>query len=411
MLKDFIDSIKVIDAHEHIIGIEERKYKNIGFFGMLHYLESDFVTVADISWGYFEDDKVSFEEKSKRFLDEWHKVMNTNYARHLKIAMCDLYGVCEFDKESLIALDKKIKTKSNDKNWYKHVLKDKSNIEMAFVMYAANSVDCDFFKSILYCDQYLWLEQMKTIMADKLCDRNLYSYEAYLEQQVLEEINMGMVALKLAIAYWRNLNINVVSLQDAQSIFNKICEGKSISKAEEKDLQDYLIGFFVKLSIKYDLPMQIHTGHQEPSATGNGNDIRNSNVELLIPFIGRNKKVTFVLLHCGFPYIDAYLTIIKNYSNVYMDFSWIYVISQYDAKVALHKAIEMIPNHRIIGFGGDYLQVELAYAHQKTARRLINSVLNEKINDGYLTQKEAKEIAVNILRDNAIGLYKLNLSM
>ena len=41
------------------------------------------------------------------------------------------------------------------------------------------------------------------------------------------------------------------------------------------------------------------------------------------------------------------------------------------------------------------------------ARRVVSEVLCEKIESGYLSEDEARHIAVRILRDNAIELYGL----
>jgi len=87
----------------------------------------------------------------------------------------------------------------------------------------------------------------------------------------------------------------------------------------------------------------------------------------------------------------------------------VYVISPTIAKQILHQMIEMVPQNKIFGFGGDYNFVEGAYAHQKLARKIVGDVLVEKVQDRMLTEKEAVEFAGRIFRENLLELYKLKV--
>ena len=80
--------------------------------------------------------------------------------------------------------------------------------------------------------------------------------------------------------------------------------------------------------------------------------------------------------------MTTYLSIAKNYPNVYTDFTWTYIISPTAAKQILHQMIEMVPQTKIQGFGGDYNHVEGTYAHLKLARGIIADTLAEKIAEG-----------------------------
>ena len=62
-----------------------------------------------------------------------------------------------------------------------------------------------------------------------------------------------------------------------------------------------------------------------------------------------------------------------------------------------------------ITWGGDCFYAEEAYAHCAMARRMLTELLTEKADSGHYDLELCKEIAAGILRNNAIGLYKLEL--
>jgi predicted TIM-barrel fold metal-dependent hydrolase len=236
----------------------------------------------------------------------------------------------------------------------------------------------------------------------------LDAVDALLHKYVQE----GMVATKLGHAYWRTLACSKPAFFEAESRFNRLLSAPlndPISQKELMPLQDYLIHFIIQRSIVYGMPIQIHTGHHETSVTANGNMITNSKVTDLLPLLAEYDDAKFVLLHCGFPYHQEYVSIAKNYPNVYADLTWVYIISPTAAKQLLHQFIEMVPQTKIFGFGGDYNFVEGTYAHQKLARKLIADVLEEKVAEGALDEDEAVRFAQLILRDNLVDFYNLKV--
>nr|WP_255654887.1 amidohydrolase family protein [Cohnella sp. REN36] len=219
-----------------------------------------------------------------------------------------------------------------------------------------------------------------------------------------------MVATKLGHAYWRTLASGKPTFDEAERVFNRLLASRleeGLSQAETVPLQDYLIHHIIRRSVVYDLPIQIHTGHHETSVSGNGNVITHSNVEGLIPLFHAYPEAKFVLLHGGFPYHQAYLSIAKNFPNVYADFTWLYIISPTAAKTILHQSIEMVPANKIQGFGGDYNHIEGTYAHLQLARRIVGETLSEKVEQGALREEEAIAFAERIFRGNLIEIYRL----
>lgn len=66
-----------------------------------------------------------------------------------------------------------------------------------------------------------------------------------------------------------------------------------------------------------------------------------------------------------------------------------------------------MPGNKILAFGGDYRIVEGAYAHASMARDGVAQVLTEKVQEGYLTEDEALDLARRMLHDNGYELFNL----
>ncbi len=87
---------------------------------------------------------------------------------------------------------------------------------------------------------------------------------------------------------------------------------------------------------------------------------------------------------------------------------WLYVISPSYSERYLHEWPETVPVSKIMGFGGDYKNIENMYAHLLLAKQIVTKVLTEKVRDGYFSELEATKIAKMIFYDNAIKFYNLS---
>jgi predicted TIM-barrel fold metal-dependent hydrolase len=156
-------------------------------------------------------------------------------------------------------------------------------------------------------------------------------------------------------------------------------------------------------SEKRGFPIQIHTGHHE----GNENIISNSNPVNLVNLFMEYKNAKFDIFHGSWPYCGELGSLAKNFPNVYVDMSWMHIISPAKARTALCEWLDEVPVNKILGFGGDYLMVEGAYGHSVIARENIIRVLAEKVDQGDYNLTQAKKYAKLILRENPKSLFNL----
>ena len=77
-------------------------------------------------------------------------------------------------------------------------------------------------------------------------------------------------------------------------------------------------------------------------------------------------------------------------------------------KLAIHEAIEVLPDETRMMIGGDNLHVEETYGTMRLARKLVGEVLDEKIASGYFREHDAQRLAERIFSENASQFFKLS---
>jgi predicted TIM-barrel fold metal-dependent hydrolase len=211
--------------------------------------------------------------------------------------------------------------------------------------------------------------------------------------------------VKISDAYFRSLYFEDVSKEKAGEVFDLVLQGqdKEFPMETIKPLSDYMMHRILDLALRYSKPVQIHTGLQ----AGDGNYIMNSNPALLANLFLKYRDVQFALFHGGYPYGGELASLAKNFRNVYIDLCWLYIISPSYSERYLHEWLETVPASKILGFGGDYENVENIYGHLLFARQIVSKVLTAKVKDGYFTEAEAIRIAGMIMHDNAVNLFRL----
>jgi len=210
------------------------------------------------------------------------------------------------------------------------------------------------------------------------------------------------------LAYARTLKFDKVTKHEAETMFNRIARhlGEGPDFTDAKPLQDYMMHQAIQATIDAGLPMQIHTGLQE----GNENIVTNSNPTHLINILIEYREGKFDLFHGGYPFMHEWVSMAKNFANVYADLCWVHIISPEIGRRLLHELIETVPGNKIMAFGGDAVTVEIAYGHSVMARKVVTRTLSEKVAEGYLDEQEAIILSRRILRDNPATLFDLPVS-
>ncbi|NLP09513.1 amidohydrolase family protein [bacterium] len=409
-IADAVQSVRIIDTHEHLLSEKERVEQKANFdFTLLfsHYTKEDLISAANEK-SLIEvvfNNRFPIQDRWNLFAPYWDAVRTTGYGRASWLAVHDLYGIDELNESSCVSLSEKLQA-ATQPGLYRSILKEKAGIDLSLNDVGHRKLDTEFFRSVERFDQFIDVSSHAEIK--QLCQQHgtsgvtLEDYLQALRRAFQEGLEYGMVGVKSGLAYNRILNYEDISRERALEVFGKL-EHKEASRQEIKAFQDFMMHRVMDLADEYDLPVQIHTGLQ----AGNGNLITNSHPIHLVNLFMEYPEVNFCLFHGAYPYGPELGTLAKNFPNVFIDLCWDYVISPSYSIRNLHEWLETVPNNKIMAFGGDYSVVELVYSHAVMARRCITEVLTEKVRSRYLSEAEALGIAEKILRTNALRVFKL----
>lgn len=215
-----------------------------------------------------------------------------------------------------------------------------------------------------------------------------------------------VVGFKSIAAYRTGLEIQPITPELAKSRFDAIARTLGNSpRLNDKSLIDFLAIETLEVAAKHKIPIQFHTGFGDPDL-----DLRQGN-PLHLRFVledDRFRNVPIVLLHAAYPYSREAGYLASVYPNVYLDFGLaIPSLSMAGMVSILKQLIELAPTSKLMYSSDAHLIPDLYYLGALRGRQVLGRVLDDLVKDGDLTVKEADEIAVAILRENAEGLYRL----
>jgi len=410
-IEKYVNEIRLIDTHEHLITEEERieKADQLDFTYLFsHYTNEDLVSASNlrgIMSIVFSND-FPLEDRWELFKPFLQEVRNTAYTRASLLAARDIYGIKDINDETYVSLSEKIRENSKP-GLYKTILQDMSGIELSIIDGGHRRYDTMYYRHVERFDRFIQVSSKTEITGlgnnYGISIKSLEDYLTALRKAFEAGVDFGMVAVKSGLAYNRILKYNNTSSERAQSVFDAIFRDEVVSTDELKALQDFMMHRVLDLAEEHDLPVQIHTGLQ----AGNGNDITNSNPTHLINLFMEHPGVNFCIFHSSYPYGGELSTLAKNFPNVFIDMCWTPIISPAYSIRYLDEWLETVPANKIMVFGGDYSVVELVYPHSVFARRIVTRVLTDKVRSGYFSEEEAKYIAQKILRENAMEIFKL----
>jgi predicted TIM-barrel fold metal-dependent hydrolase len=238
--------------------------------------------------------------------------------------------------------------------------------------------------------------------------------DEYVEKVVLPTLRRqkaaGAVAIKFEAAYLRALDFAPVSHAEADAVYRRSVNGPAPKPADYKILQDYLFQVIAAEAGKSSLPVHLHTG----VGCGEFFDIAGSDPILLDKVFNDPtlRGTTFVILHGGSPFERHIITLIMK-PNVYVDTSELELMfSPSELARILRPWLESMPEHILFGTDADFFGPgmgwqETTWLGSRNARRALGIVLTEMVKENVISSSRAREIAERVLRGNAWALYHL----
>jgi uncharacterized protein len=231
------------------------------------------------------------------------------------------------------------------------------------------------------------------------------SFQDYLDfiDRAIDEYRKAphVVGLKWGFAYWRTLDVELVSKEEAKPIF----ESQNSEPEKYKKLQDYLIRYILGKCSQLELPLQIHTGL---GAGGGSLVINESNASLLDLLFSQSEfdKARVVCLHGSYPYCNE-LGVVARRQNVWLDFSWMVFLLEPEKLAGYLKEWIQIAGLRKILFGIDGAGLAQVVGTW-SARKALTIALSQLVQEGFFTEEQAINAAKAILQKNALNFYKLS---
>lgn len=414
-IRVFVDSLRVFDTHEHLLNPAIIKGASSFDFTLL-FLENskNDLLGAGMPGTLFVDifnSSMSPEEKWEKIEPYWNNTFNTASNRVILIALNNLFGVNDLNRNSVGPLSQKMRT-ANQTDWFDHILREICKIDYVIQDGDPIKTKDNCIRNVNRFTAWITLDSKKTIDSLAIMQiKPIYKLEDLVENlknAFLTSIDDGMVAIKIDLAYTRTLDFENVSPEAAGKVFKTLVNGNSdytLHEKEAKTLQDYLIHQLLSLAQQNNIPVAFHTGVQAGHYNSN---INNSNPVLLTNLFKQYPNLKFALFHGSYPFGGELSTLAKNFKNVYIDMNWTYSISPAFAERYLEEWIETVPVSKIMAFGGDQRLIENTYGNLVIAKKVISDVLIRKVGEKYLSEPEAKKIAKMLLYDNGKKFYNIH---
>lgn len=211
------------------------------------------------------------------------------------------------------------------------------------------------------------------------------------------------IALKSSIAYYGGLNYAFSTEAQARNAYERILAGTDTPE-DTLALYAYTLMIGVENAVRYDIPIQIHTG----AGGGAYLDLKSLNPVGLVDFLRDSRilnRVKIVLLHGGHPHEEDTSFLTAQYSNVYTDYSGTFFLATLNGVSRFRALMERTPLDKLM-YGSDGVMCpETSWFAADYFRKLLAKTLTQLIGEGFISYSRAEEIGKMILFDNAVDCY------
>jgi uncharacterized protein len=332
-------------------------------------------------------------------------------------------------------VQKKAELKKERGNTYFSDILDKLNIEQGVANRAmmADYLDPQRFVWVFFADSFMWPfdnrqersrnadEEVYIPLQEKMLHRwmqqegvnklppDFAQYLKFVSRTLEDNQKKGGIAMKFEVAYFRSTKFSDPELDEAEDVYKQFVSGGVPSEDEYRIFQDFMFRYLIREGGRLHLPVHVH------SAVGIGDyfNLSESNIMNLENILRdpRYSKVTFVMIHGGYPY-DRQAIWLTSAKNVYLDSSETEILLYpSEFKNTLKQWLETFPEK--ITFGTDafpynnVLGAEESYwLGVQSSRTALAAALAEMISMGEVSEAQAMQMAHGYLHDNAVGIYQ-----
>ena len=433
-LRDYIETIKVVDTHEHQRNTQDPD-QGVSFYTLLatSYLRSDLISAGSPPLTSESVRANSPDENWETYSPYLELSKNTSYYAQFLSGFQKLYGYDEdsFTKPGIARLSAQIDENYRDfDEWYATAF-ERSNIDVWLVDPYWKPLDIvldeRYSALILDIDHLLWasangyrLTQQENPVPRTWVEAIMFQNNVY-EKAAAEGHTIGsledyltyvgvvfdwalehkVVGIKNSFAYMRSLHYEDVPFGTASALFDKGSRGV-LAESEEKAVEDFLFHWIIQKAAEVNLPIQIHTGYQ----AGNGSVLEDSRPADLNNIFLQYPDVDFIIFHGGYPWTSQAISLTKQFPNVSIDLVWLPQISKEASVIALEEILDMVPYNKVF-WGGDCSTIEEAVGSLESGKEVVARVLAARVERGAMSEEGARDVALKIFRENAVRLFQL----
>jgi uncharacterized protein len=225
--------------------------------------------------------------------------------------------------------------------------------------------------------------------------------------QALRAAVARSVAFKSIIAYRSGLAIRPWAEADATAAYEQArirFQRQGTSRLTDKPLLDTLFGLTLDVARETDRPLQVHAGFGDPDI-----DLGQANPLLLRPLLEdpRRSGVRIVILHMAYPYFREAAFMAAVWPDIHLDLSLALPFLGAGAVAPLIEILALAPASKVL-YGSDVQALpELFAMAADWGRFALGGALTWLAERDELTGDESREIARQILAENAVRLYGL----
>ncbi len=415
-LSQHIENTALVDTHEHLR--KEPEWVNDGpdvlqdLFG--NYVPADLHTAGASPAAMKRLMDGSDTDVAGRFegiRDAWEATQFTGYGEAVRLIARHVYGIDELTADAIASAQETIHALRLPGERLR-LLRDAANLD---------HVQTDDFQWACLPDpsgpDFFLYDLSWAGFCNGQIDTEQIHAETNVEVTGLDSLRRAMegifskyagcaIAVKAQHAYNRTLNWTEREDAEAAGALERFLKGQDEETPEQTRLclGDWCWARGVELSIAHGLPFKIHTGYYA------GNDrmpVSRIAAGNMCALFARYPDARFVLMHIAYPYSDELVALAKHYRNIWVDLCWAWSIDPYSSRDFLRRFLHAVPANKLFAFGGDTGWPTGALAYSIQARNEIGRALEAEIEDGYMTEKQAIEVATRIMRANQYACFDI----
>ena len=408
-LTTFLQTTTVADTHEHMRS--EEQWLREGPPDVLADIFSNYSPADLVSAGMSEPDmtellqgkKDSLERRWATVQEPWKRIRFTGYGEAVAIGARELYGIEELSLQSIIAAQPRYAALRRPGAQLK-LFKDAGLDHMQINDLQRRPPKPDAVAPEFYLYDLSWVQMsIHDVDYAQLAEwtgvtvKDLATLRQAIEA-MFARYGRNAIAVKLQQAYSRPLWWEKRSDAEAELALQAILhDPKGVDVRLRHCLGDWCLARGVEQAGALKLPVKFHTGYIAGTARMQLDDIRPAG---LCALLREYPQARFVFMHMGYPYSEELISLAKHYTGVYASMCWAWSIAPRQACEFVRRFIHTAPVSKLLAFGGDSAWPTPTVAYCRQMRKWLTRALEQEVADGDLSERQAIEVAGQILREN-----------